>query len=543
MAVRFDSDGEDYRSTLSLGLLTQYSVTCWTKISVDLNMISTVWMLCDGTTDDYLVCRTNADGTTLITDDDVSTQPAGVALVVGTWYFVGVAVNGTNGVFITRAASTGTFTTQTWTGGASNLTATTLVLGESIQGFRRYNGCITAVKVWSGVRLTDDELKAESHTVAPRRIGNLAAWYPLLRTETADYSANGRTLTGGVGATTEDGPGISWGHRPSGLYVPAVTAVIHDLAAAGLASSSGTADARTLYPLASEGVAASSGLAAANLLFPLASDGLATSSGVAALNTLGSMLANGPATASGTAEVLVAVVLATDGVATSSGVAALLTTGALDAMGLASSSGLGSLVSAVTLGAVAEAASDATAVAALEMPLLGDGAAASSGAAATQVEGGLAAAAVAASAGSASLQATGAVAGEGLASPAATGALTATWTLGGVGTAAPTGSADIVVGIGSTALAASSGSAALTLTITLGTAVGLAATTGDNELGVETLIGATAVGSSSGRAVLYIALPYIPGPTGAPGRGAGGDVFGPAGRTTAEGPDTGRTRA
>lgn len=42
MAVRFDADTEEYTRAVSLGTATQFTITCWAKISVDQNNVSSL---------------------------------------------------------------------------------------------------------------------------------------------------------------------------------------------------------------------------------------------------------------------------------------------------------------------------------------------------------------------------------------------------------------------------------------------------------------------------------------------------------------------
>lgn len=559
MAVRFSASGQGYTRTLSLGTQTKLSATCWVKMSSSRGVQVFTWSL-TGSGQDSIALGTPPELPSMMTviENNVGSVPAGPTMTVGTWYFLGMSYNAGSVTLTYRALSASTFSTSTSSAGQANHGFTTLSICPSGEWL---DGCVAGLKAWVGTAMTTAQLQQEAWTYLPR-YPNPTFWYPLLKTETADYSGNGYALSGGSGATTEDGPGVGWGWIRLELYAPLVTAVTHDLASDGLASSSGTAAANVLYPLASAGLASSSGAAAANVLFSLAAAGVAASSGSAAsgllqpmvstglaagtgagiLNTLGSMVADGLASSSGAAAALVGVVLASDGVATPSGLAEAQVISGLVSDGLAVSTGVGSLITAVPLEAAGLAASTAAAEVNLDLSLISPATSASSGAAAVQVESGLAAAVEAASAGTAGLQAVEALAGSGEATEAAAAALTAMWTLEAAGQATSTGSAEAVVGFVFIGLASSSGSADLSLTITLGTAIALESSSADAVLSVDADFTAAGMGTATGRAVLYIALPYVPGPTHAPGRGQGGGTFGPDNRTRASGPDTGRTR-
>ncbi|MGW4641797.1 LamG-like jellyroll fold domain-containing protein [Sphaerisporangium sp. NPDC004334] len=216
MAVRFSSTGQEYTKTLTWGAITQYSVTCWVKISTDTNDIAGIWSLDDGNSSGFgnTYLRTDTDGTTLqFRDSNAGTVQGARAITVGTWYYVGISVNGANGTMLTRAAGDTSFTVSTWTNGSSSVTATNLRIGKPVYDNRQLNGCIAALKIW-GATLSQSELEAEAFQYMPARATSapdeLRAWYPFVRAETTDYGGGGRTLSGGTGATTEDGPPIAW---------------------------------------------------------------------------------------------------------------------------------------------------------------------------------------------------------------------------------------------------------------------------------------------------------------------------------------------
>ena len=218
MAVRFSAAGQHYTRTLSLGAQTQWTACCWAKITTDRNAFSTIWAL-DSSNTDFYILQTGSDGATLGLYSDISAgtpiEGAERALTIGTWYFIGVTVNGTNGTMISRAVGDSAFTSVSWTSAsdpapAPSTTITNLRIGEDIFTPDWLNGCVAAFKLWTGASLTVDEMAAEAWTYLPHRTLNLRSWHPFIRAETTDYSGLGNTLSGGTGAVTEDGPPISW---------------------------------------------------------------------------------------------------------------------------------------------------------------------------------------------------------------------------------------------------------------------------------------------------------------------------------------------
>ena len=228
MAVRFTSSGNEYIRTFSpsLGSVTQFTVCCWARIAVDTNNYSCVWSLDAGGTSDYYILETTNDGTTMVVFSDAAGVDPLVtrAFTVGTWYFIGVSVNGTSGTMLTRSLSDSSFTVGTWDAGAGASGSTSisrLRIGNSpFTSGEPLNGNVAAFKAWTGASLTQAEMENEAWTTVPNRTANLLAWYPFSRAEAVDYSGNGNTLSGGSGATTEDGPGIPWGRVAPVIVLP-----------------------------------------------------------------------------------------------------------------------------------------------------------------------------------------------------------------------------------------------------------------------------------------------------------------------------------
>ncbi|MEV1167352.1 LamG-like jellyroll fold domain-containing protein [Nonomuraea sp. NPDC049784] len=211
MAVRYAAAGQHHTTSLSLGSLTAFTVSCWVKISVDRNVISTVWTIDGGSASDYVSLRTNSDGTTVrVLIDGVSV--ASRTFTPGVWYFVAVSFGASGGFMTSRAEGTGTFNVDTWTT-VKTVNAIMLRLGVASDDTAWLNGCLAAVKVWAAA-LTQAEAQAEYGDHFPQRTAGLASAHALYRTETTDYSGNRRSLSGGTGATAASSPPINWGGTP-----------------------------------------------------------------------------------------------------------------------------------------------------------------------------------------------------------------------------------------------------------------------------------------------------------------------------------------
>ena len=247
MAVRFDASTEFYSRTLSLGSTTQMSVTCWMKMVVDTGTFSTAWSLFNGTTDYCYLGSTLGGGVwrDMALFQEGSAPAVGLrTLTLGTWYYFGITVDGSSATVISRAATDTSFASDTQSGVAST-NIVTLRLGDSPFGEEWLNGSLASVKVWTGAALTQAELEAEAFRYMPARTANLRAWYPLLKPETVDYSGNGLTLSGGSGASVDDGPPVSWGPRRTAIVLPASTGTPISLADSAAASDSLAADVDT----------------------------------------------------------------------------------------------------------------------------------------------------------------------------------------------------------------------------------------------------------------------------------------------------------
>lgn len=203
MAVRFDTAGEFYDGTLTLGAQAAYTVAAWVRIATN-TVANTGAVSVHNGTGDYMILGMTTDGVTATLFDETASGGA-TALTVGTWYYLAASVNGTAGTLYIRPSG-GTSTTQSVAGMSANLNMASVRVGDSVFGGTGLNGNVTAVKIWTAA-LSQAELDAEWNTFAAVRGTNLVARYELKdNTDTADYSGNGHTLTATGTITTEPGP-------------------------------------------------------------------------------------------------------------------------------------------------------------------------------------------------------------------------------------------------------------------------------------------------------------------------------------------------
>lgn len=307
MAVRFDASGESYSRTLGLGSVSAFTVSMWVRLASNRALSTILWQI-DSGTNDWLTVRA-WDGTSLAIETDGEWNALlGHTLTVGTWCYIGVGAQTSGAVNTVIGNAGGSLTSGNSNFGATTFTAGTLRIGVGGSPTGWLDGSEAAVKVWSGVQLTTDELELEAWTYLPRRTSNLTAWYPLLAPSTVDYSGNGQTLSGGAGATIDDGPPISWRSRRHRTILPApvgLTASIAGTLPAATASTAATVKAAGSLAgtLPSPTAAASGTVTVAGSLAGVAPNPTAAFAGQSAGNVLAGILPAATASMAATVEV------------------------------------------------------------------------------------------------------------------------------------------------------------------------------------------------------------------------------------------------
>lgn len=267
MAVRFSASGQNYTRTLTLSTQTALTVCGWFKISVDRNTYSSIFFIDNGTSDNWGM-QTGADGTTMASVFDASTQQGIGSMTVGTWYFICLSTSGTTGNIFYRTAAQSTLTTVAVTSVTANVNAATLRIGESPWGSEWLNGCAAAIKGWNAA-LTAAEAHQESMQYVPHRFTNQLLFHPFVKAETTDYSGNARTLSGGSGTATEDGPPIPWrAASPRLIHIVSAGGAV-TLAGISSASSGVTGAASMDRPITGVGAAASGASGALSVARPV----------------------------------------------------------------------------------------------------------------------------------------------------------------------------------------------------------------------------------------------------------------------------------
>lgn len=203
MAVRFDAAGEYY--TRAVTGPSAWSACMWIYMSVD-----------RGSQGPFALGAAEAAGSSVFLSGgttlkcfDLGSNTGGfgsLAVSVGTWYRVALTVNGVNCSYYYGGAS-GALTVASVTDITNNTGSVSWFLGQSSFASEWWNGRLAAVKIWNA-ELTQSAIESELAQYLPVRTANLIQRHPFEVAETTDYSGNGNTLTGGPGASTEDGPPI-----------------------------------------------------------------------------------------------------------------------------------------------------------------------------------------------------------------------------------------------------------------------------------------------------------------------------------------------
>lgn len=212
MAVRYSATGQHHSFTTSLPA-SPFTILCWVFLAVDRNVVSTIWDIEGSGGANGL--RTTSDGTTVRLLSGTSNVVGSFAMTPTAWHKFAVSVTGTTATFYHGSwlagltSSSGTYANQT--------AATMFRLGSDASGnwsnirvaaFKQYSAALSLEEVWN-----------ELSCYIPMRTTNLVRWCPFVNTETADYSGNGLTLSGGSGSTTELGPMIPWRTRSGQEYI------------------------------------------------------------------------------------------------------------------------------------------------------------------------------------------------------------------------------------------------------------------------------------------------------------------------------------
>ena len=216
MAVRFDNSGEGYTTTAGVPTGSAWTILLWVNMKVDTNNYAKVWALKGGTT--VLFLSSGAEGNAFAVWGSFG-NAAGITATADTWFRSAVVATGSGDsthYFGAVGDALSSQATPEFVGDApADATSLTISgeLGEHL------NGCVAGLKIWSAT-LTQAEIENEFTQYVPIRTANLIHWHPFLAADTVDYSGNANALTGGTGASTEDGPPIPWETGEVGLFLP-----------------------------------------------------------------------------------------------------------------------------------------------------------------------------------------------------------------------------------------------------------------------------------------------------------------------------------
>ena len=219
MAVRFSASGQHYQATTGLPT-TVYTITAWVWATDLGSRYRVVHYLRQSSGDHYTAIQVRNLPTNIQLSDDISYAFGGVgevAISPTTWYRVAAVVNGSNATFYISAVGD-PLTSASVSDFSPPATPNQLWLGADPFS-NWWDGRFAGIKMWDAA-LTASEVEAELGQYQPLRTSNLLRWHPFINAETTDYSGNGNGLTGGTGATTEDGPPLAWGSAIPVVILP-----------------------------------------------------------------------------------------------------------------------------------------------------------------------------------------------------------------------------------------------------------------------------------------------------------------------------------
>jgi hypothetical protein len=156
-----------------------------------------MWTLANGVSDTSTnaLMQTDSDGNGIEYFDGTKgpTTITG-SLTIGTWYFLGLSVNGSSAFAKYSADGSGSFTTVNISGLGSTTRHNFIMFGDSTFDNENFNGRIEAAKWWS-TNLSEAEVEAEKPYRSPVRTSNVRAYWYFTASKTLDNSGNGLTLT------------------------------------------------------------------------------------------------------------------------------------------------------------------------------------------------------------------------------------------------------------------------------------------------------------------------------------------------------------
>lgn len=206
--------------------LTDLSFCCWARVVTNSSATQGVFAYSkSGWPFNEFSLMTNSVGTEWVAYSCYGSSPDEKitslgACTDGLWTFLGISKDSSGNLnYAIRTASASTATTGTDTGHTSCSSFDVAYMLREVWG-GYLNGNLAAVKVWSGVKLTTDELARESYQILPVRWADLFEFVPLLGNLVQGIDT-GKNYTASGTATWEHGPPVPWtAVQPRRIYIP-----------------------------------------------------------------------------------------------------------------------------------------------------------------------------------------------------------------------------------------------------------------------------------------------------------------------------------
>jgi hypothetical protein len=215
MSVRFDNSTDFFSRTASLPSQATLTTMAWINQAVltgaggfNLGDWFAIAGAVDGEYHSVGIQTSGGNGLVYVETNynDVDSSDAGSAISLDTWSHVAFVHSGNDIVVYLDGVVDASFTKS------GSFTATRFFIGSS-HFSNAFNGRIASFLIYEAA-LSDAEIQQQLRQIAPVRLANLWAWYPMADKAVADcaidYSGNGRNLTINGALTIEDGPPIPW---------------------------------------------------------------------------------------------------------------------------------------------------------------------------------------------------------------------------------------------------------------------------------------------------------------------------------------------
>lgn len=263
MAVRFNAATDQLALAAAPSSTSAITVTAWVRNQEGVSFGTLLRLRAGGTVFGFTASSSGVNGPQINTTGGAAgpiTIGGGDSLPVGSWRFVAMTIDSSNGTVYWDDATGGSLTTASGTVATGSPTALS-VGGRGDEPSDRWGGDIAHKRIWTAV-LTPTEIAAERDSATHVRTSDIwAAWELPDASTLTDSSGNGRHLTAGsTSVDTTDGPAFDPGGTSGALAgttaAPSGALTGQHIAAGALAASTGAPTGTLAATLAATGALA-----------------------------------------------------------------------------------------------------------------------------------------------------------------------------------------------------------------------------------------------------------------------------------------------